>query len=304
MSRSISQIYSEAIYVRNNYLQITELDSGRTQSKMSILNLMTYVMAVLIYSYETVLDVFQVNVAKLILARINGTAPWYVTMAYKFQFDATTGRSDPFGFNPDTFMLEYETIDPSHRIITKASYQDFSNDSIVLKVCKTNDNSSSLDNGMLYMPLSAGELSAFKEYIQSIKFVGSKIYCVSLPGDLVTLRSEGASIYYNDMYDSEEHVLSKIRESLVNYAKSLEYNSFVYYQSFIDAIQAVENVVSIDPGIVIEVRSFNSITEQYDSPEVIAGHYRPLSGYIGFVDTDGNSTINLDNLTLVGTSTL
>lgn len=304
MSRTIKEIYSEAIYVRNNYLQITELDSGRTQSKMSILNLMTYVMAVLIYSYETVLDVFQINVAKLILARINGTAPWYVTMAYKFQFNTATGYGDSFGFNADTFMLEYETVDPSHCIITKAAYQDFSNDSIILKVCKDNSDSASVEHGMVYMPLSTNELTAFKSYIQSIKFVGAKVYCVSLPGDLITLKSNGAAIYYNDAYDTAENILSKIHDSLVKYTKSLEYNSYVYYQSFIDCIQAVENVVSIDSGIVVEVKSYNSVSEQYDSPEAIVGHYRPLSGYIGFVDENGDTTINLTNLTLIGTSTL
>ncbi len=304
MSRTIKEIYSEAIYVRNNYLQITELDSGRTQSKMSILNLMTYVMAVLIYSYETVLDVFQVNVAKLILSRINGTAPWYVTMAYKFQFNTTTGNGDSFGFNPDTFMLEYEIVDPTHCIITKAAYQDFSNDSIILKVCKNNTDGASLGHGMVYMPLAANELTAFKSYIQSIKFVGAKVYCVSLPGDLITLKSNGAAIYYNDEYDTAENILAKIHDSLVAYAKSLEYNSFVYYQSFIDAIQAVENVVSIDAGLVVEVKSYNSINDQYDSPETITGHYRPISGYIGFVDEEGETTINLTNLTLIGTSTL
>lgn len=48
--RSVSQIYSEAIATRNNYLQLTELNSGRTNSKMSIMNLMTYVVAVCIYT--------------------------------------------------------------------------------------------------------------------------------------------------------------------------------------------------------------------------------------------------------------
>ena len=304
MSRTIKEIYSEAIYVRNNYLQITELDSGRTQSKMSILNLMTYVMAVLIYSYEVVLDAFQINIAKLILARINGTPAWYVTMAYKFQFNSATQAGDSFGFNSDTFMLEYETVDTSHQIVTKAAYQDFSNDSIVLKVCKNNSNSAGVNNGMLYMPLSDAELTAFKSYIQSIKFVGAKVYCVSLPGDLITLKSNGAKIYYNDTYATAASILEKIREALVNYAKSLEYNSFVYYQSFIDVIQSVEGVTDIDSGIVIEVKSFNSVSDQYDSPETIIGHYRPLSGYIGFVDENGNPTINLTNLELVGTSTL
>lgn len=304
MSRTISQIYSEAIYTRNNYLQITELDSGRTKHKMSVLNLMTYVMAVLIYSYETILDVFEVNIAKLIAARINGTPAWYVTMAYKFQYNSANNSNDNFGFNENTFMLEYETVDVSHRIVAKSAYQEYTSDSIILKVCKNNSDSAGITNGMVYMPFTDQEMNAFKQYVQSIKFVGAKVYCVSLPGDLITIKSNGAAIYYNDTYATAAGILEKIHESLVNYAKNLEFNSYVYYQSFIDAIQAVPNVVSIDAGMVIEVRSYNSLNGQYDSPENIIGQYRPLSGYIGYVDDEGNPTINLENLTLIGTSQL
>ena len=305
MSRTISQIYSEAVITRNNYLQITELDSGRTKSKMSVINLMTYVMAVLIYSYETILDAFQVNIAKLIAARINGTPAWYVTMAYKFQYNSANNSNDNFGFNENTFMLEYETVDPTHRIVAKAAYQEYTNDSIILKVCKNNADSASIANGMAYMPLSSAEMSSFKGYIQSIKFVGSKIYCVSIPGDLITLKCpNGVAIYYNDTYATQESILEAIHQSLVNYAKTLEYNSFVYYQSFIDAIQAIPNITSIDAGIVIEARSYNSLSGQYDSPETIVGQYRPLSGYIGYVDEEGEPTINLENITLIGNSQL
>lgn len=304
MSRTISQIYSEAICTRNNYLQITELDSGRTKHKMSVLNLMTYVMAVLIYSYETILDVFEVNIAKLIAARINGTPAWYVTMAYKFQYNSANNSNDNFGFNENTFMLEYETVDASHRIVAKSAYQEYTSDSIILKVCKNNSDSVGIANGMVYMPFTDSEMNAFKQYIQSIKFVGAKVYCVSLPGDLIAIKSNGAAIYYNDTYATADGILKKIHESLVNYAKSLEFNSYVYYQSFIDAIQAVPNVVSIDAGMIIEVRSYNSLNGQYDSPENIIGQYRPLSGYIGYIDENGNSTISLDNLTLIGTSQL
>ena len=71
MSKSLSQIYSEAIQTRNNYLQITELNSGLTNSKMSILNLITYVMSVLIHSYHVILDIFEIEIANIISTRIN-----------------------------------------------------------------------------------------------------------------------------------------------------------------------------------------------------------------------------------------
>jgi hypothetical protein len=272
---------------------------------MSILNLMTYVMAVLIHSYETILDVFQVNIAKLIAARINGSPAWYVTMALKFQFNAATGNSDPYGFNEDTLALEYETVNASHRIIKKAAWQEYAiNDAIILKVCKDNADTDQVDNGMSYMKLSNEELSAFKQYIKSTKFVGAKVYCISLPGDIVTIKSNGAKIYYDDNYITEADVLTNIKNALVDYAKSLEYNQFIYYQSFIDVIQSAAHVESIEAGITIEVRSYNSVSGTYETPTKIVGQYRPISGYIGFIDENGDPTINTVNLQLTPLSQL
>lgn len=300
MSRTISQIYSEAVYVRNNYLQITQLNSGRTSSKMSILNLMTYVMAVLIYTYEAVLDAFQVNIAKLILKRINGTAEWYVTMAYKFQYNSLTNLGDPFSVNEDTFALEYETVDQSHRIITKAAWQEYLDDSIVLKVCKKNIDQTQIDNGMLYAPLEIRELNAFKSYIKAIKFIGSKIYCTSIPGDIITVKTAANSpIYYNGLYSNAEGVLESIRAALVAYAASLDYNGAVYYQSIIDVIQRCENVVSIGAGITVQIKSYDPVLEAYGSAQTINGRYVPKSGFVGFIDSSGNSTITFNNIQLV-----
>ena len=85
--RSVSQIYSEIVTTRNNYLQLTELNSGRTNSKLSMMNLITYVTAVCIHTYEAVLDVFQLKIAEILNGRINGTPDWYVMTAKKFQYN-------------------------------------------------------------------------------------------------------------------------------------------------------------------------------------------------------------------------
>lgn len=299
MSRTISQIYSEAIYVRNNYLQITELDSGRTGSKMSILNLLTYVMSVLIYTYETILDVFQVNIAKLIASRINGTAAWYVTMAKKFQYNTATGSGDTFRYDDDTLTLEYDTVDESHRIIKQVAWEDYdSGDGIVLKVCKDNTDALQTENGMLYMPLTIPELNAFKRYIKAIKFIGAKIYCASLPGDIITIKTNGANIYYDALYATQESALESIKTSLLSYVKSLTYNGYIYYQSIIDAIQNSEHIKNISAGITIEVRRWNVVDNCYDVAEEITYQYRPQSGYVGFIDENGETTINTTNLQL------
>lgn len=149
MSKSLSQIYSEAIQTRNNYLQITELNSGLTNSKMSILNLITYVMSVLIHSYHVILDIFEIEIANIISTRINGTAQWYVIMATKFQYNNNTKNCDQLVFDEDTLKIKFNKVDTSHQIIAKAAYVDNdTKDGIILKVCKNNINSDEKNNGV------------------------------------------------------------------------------------------------------------------------------------------------------------
>ena len=53
MSRTLTEIYNEAVETRNKYLELTELTND---SKMSIINAFTWVTAAAIYSFETLLD--------------------------------------------------------------------------------------------------------------------------------------------------------------------------------------------------------------------------------------------------------
>ena len=302
MARNISQIYAEAIHTRNNYLQLTELDSGRTTSKMSVLNCITYTAAVLIHTYEAMLDVFQVNIAKTIANGVNGTAPYYATVAKLFQFDPISRTGDRLVFNPDTYKVEYETINESHRIIAQSSWENYTqDDAIVLKVCKASTDSNDKDNGTLYTQLSDAELTAFKQYIAAIKFCGAKIYCQSIPGDMVKVHtSQSAPIYYDDTLLSHGQALQNIKKSIAEYTKDFEYDSYISYQKIIDAIQNTEGITDVSANVSIGVSLYNNEKGVYNNEIKITGRLRSRSGYLRVFDEDGEST--LDELTLVAES--
>lgn len=302
--RSISQIYSEAVATRNNYLQLTELNTGRSNSKLSIINLLTYVVAVCIHTYETILDVFQVKIAETLSGRINGTPNWYAIMAKKFQYNSVTQSGDPLMFNEDTMKVEYETIDVSKRIIERVAWQtDESNNSLVLKVCKANENSDEVDNGMPYMPLSNNELTAFKMFIKEIKFIGASIYCESCPGDILTIIADADSpIYYDDNYVTSSQAFSLIKQSLIDYVNGLEFNGMIYYQSILDVIRKTEHVSEIGPHIRVMINQYNPVEQRYESAKELTTRMTLKSGYIRLLDEDSAITINEDNITLVPVS--
>ena len=299
MARSISQIYAEAIHTRNNYLQITELNSGRTGSKMSILNLITYVMAALIQTYETTLDLFQADIASVINSRINGTAPYYALVAKLFQFNPEQQVGDRLIFNENTYKIEYETVNEAHRIIAQSSYEDYGNDgAIVLKVCKNSDDANDIDNGTLYTQLTDAELTAFKNYISTIKYCGAKIYCVSNPGDIVLIHtSQTAPIYYDDALVTRTQAIQNIKKAIAEYTSTFEYDTYISYQKIIDTIQNAEGITDISSNVKIGVKKYDSKTGVYGAEKKITGRIRSGSGFIKFLDTDGASTI--DDLALV-----
>ena len=302
--RSVSQIYSEAITIRNNYLQLTELNTGRSNSKLSMLNLLTYVVAVCIHTYEAVLDLFQVRLAEIINGRINGTPDWYAMMAKKFQYNKVTGTGDVLQFNEDTLKVEYITVDTSKRIIEQAAWQsDATGRSITLKVSKANDNSNEVNNGVPYMPLNDNELTAFRLYIQQIKFVGADIYCESTPGDIISIVTDNEHpIFYNDSYVTAAQALLEIQQALIEFSNDIEYNEIFYYQSVLDVIRKIEHISDIGNGIKIFIKQYNTAEGKYDEPIELTGRIRLRSGFIRWIDENSATTINTDNIALAPAS--
>lgn len=295
MSKSLSQIYSEAIQTRNNYLQITELNSGLTNSKMSILNLITYVMSVLIHSYHVILDIFEIEIANIISTRINGTAQWYVIMATKFQYNNNTKNCDQLVFDEDTLKIKFNKVDTSHQIIAKAAYVDNdTKDGIILKVCKNNINSDEKNNGVNYMQLNSDELTAFKYYLSQIKFIGANIQVLSIPGDIITVKN--CVVVYNDRYITEEQAFNNIKNALIKYTTTLDYNAFIYSQKIIDTIMSLDYIENIN-NIDIYINKYNLSLRKYDSAVKLTNIQHAYSGYIKFIDEKGESTIKNDYIT-------
>ena len=293
-------------------MQLTELNSGiiNKRSKVSILNMMTYVMSVLIHTYETILDVFEINIARLLAQRINGTPEYYAMVAKKYQFDPSTHKPDKLVFDEETLKIGYENVDKSHQIITQSAWEynvvqttvdeneivDIVS-GIVLKVCK--ESSSSEDEAAIYEPLSPAEMTGFRNFINQIKFLGAKIFCISTYGDILTV---SATIKYNKDYVTEEQVFDDVKVKLIEYAKNLGYNGYIYYQAIVDALQSSEFVLDVEAGTTITLTPFSPEDDEYGEAVSVTSRQTAYSGYVTYIDADGESTINTTNLTLVGIS--
>ena len=252
MSRTLTQIYTEAVDTRNKYLELTELTND---SKMSIINAFTWVVAAAIYSFETLMDVFVVDIATTFNSRINGTSDYYANSMLKWQY----GDSLIVDENGTSFYYAQEDV--TKRIITHVSYQEvhseeYKDDVLILKVATGDGNKMS--------KLTDNQLIAARSYLNQIKFAGVKCNVVSRNGDVLVPR---VTIYY-DGGVSKEELYDAIDKSLTDFLTSMKFDSLIYAQKVIDVLQKTPHVtdVYIDPKASVQQGIFIA---QYDDDNLL-----------------------------------
>lgn len=229
MARSINEIYKEIVAEKDKRLELSEYKSD---SKVSVINGIAWFVSAAIYSFETIMDTFIVDINDIIKDRINGTPSYYVNAALKYQHgDKLKIKDDGLGFG-------YEKTDETKRIITQASYQESSNPQsldtkLILKVATGT-------NGKL-SPLTEDQLTQVTAYINKIKFAGTYIEVVSRKGDIIIPR---LTVFYDGSV-MEEAMRSALDDALNKFIMETKFNSAIYVSSIVSCLMAVEHVTDV-----------------------------------------------------------
>ena len=229
MSRTIKDIYTEAIAERNKRMELTEFNSD---SKLSIMNGLTWVVAAIIHSFETLLDVFAVDISNTINNRINGTPVYYTNALLQYQ------KGNTLSVREDGLAFGYSNIDETKRMITQVSYTESVDDhnldsKLILKVAVG-------EKGHL-APLPVSELVPVNAYINKMKFAGTRIEVISREGDILIPR---ISVFF-DGGIPESEIYDKIEEKLDEYIMQMPFDSSIYVSSVIEAVRSVEHVTDV-----------------------------------------------------------
>ena len=269
MSRTIKEIYNEAVAERNRRLELTEFASD---SKMSVMNGILWVVAAVIYSFESLLDVFAVDISEAINGRINGTPAYYANALLQYQQgDELTVREDGLAFG-------YANIDETKRIVTQVSYMESTDDQnldskLILKVATGAKGSLSA--------IPPKELAPINAYINKLKFAGTRVEVISTKGDVLiphlTVFHDGA-VPESEVYDS-------IEEQLNAYMMDIDFDAAVYVSRLTDAIRRAKHVtdVHIDGHAVPEQGVFiasHDTDGHIQPPQRIARMAYTASGYL------------------------
>lgn len=229
MSRSIKDIYDEAVKERNKRLELTEFSND---SKLSIMNGITWAFAAVVYSFETLLDVFTLDISTAINSRVNGTPLFYVNALLQYQ------KGDELTIREDGLACGYNEIDETKRIISQVSYSESSSDvnldnKLILKVAQG-------EKGHL-SPVLSDDLVLIISYLNKIKFAGTRIEVTSSEGDILIPK---LSVYYDGAV-REVEIYDLIEEKLNDYMMNIDFDSSIYVSKIIEAIKKAEHVTDV-----------------------------------------------------------
>lgn len=279
MSRTINEIYSEAITERNKRMELTEFDSN---SKLSVMNGLTWVVAAIIHSFESLLDVFAVDISDAINSRVNGTPVFYANALLQYQKgDLLTVRDDGLAFG-------YSNIDESKRTITQVSYSESVDDhnldsKLILKIATG-------DKGNL-TAITKEELIPINTYINKIKFAGTRIEVISYEGDVLVPR---LTVFYDGSIPESE-IYENIEVKLKQYIMNTPFDSSIYVSRIVEAIRSAEHItdVYIDENAIPEqgifVAPYNS-DGHIDNLQKIYRMIKTSSGFLKESSREGQES--------------
>lgn len=229
MSRTINDIYKAAVEERNKRMELKEFNSD---SKVSILNGITWTFAAVIQSFEMLLDVFAIDISTVINNRVNGTPKYYANALLQYQ------KGDTLVVREDGLAFGYATVDETKRIITQVSYiestQDENLDSMLILKVATGE------QGKL-AKIPEEEMQMINTYINQIKFAGTRISVISREGDVLVPK---VTVYYDGAV-TEAEIYDNIEAKLNEYIMNMEFDSSVYTSKILEVIKSAEHVTDV-----------------------------------------------------------
>jgi hypothetical protein len=229
MSRTIKDIYNEAIRERSKRLELSEFSND---SKLSILNGIAWITASVIFTFEVILDVFVIDISNTLNSRINGTPRYYANALLNYQ------KGDRLIVREDGLAFGYAGDDPSKKIITQVSYSESSSDrnldnKLLLKVATG-------QKGKL-SEISAEDLVMITAYINQIKFAGTRIEVISRKGDVLI---PNVSVYHDGAV-MESKLYDAIEERLNEYVMNIDFDAGIYVSKVLETIKSVDHVTDV-----------------------------------------------------------
>lgn len=221
MARTVAQIKQSMIDAKNADAALSGLTSTSQTAKW---NLYYFIVASCIAIFEQLQDLFKIDLENIASTAAPSTPQWTRNKVLKFQ----TG--DVAELNTTTFVIEYPVINTANQILTRCAVVTAPNRTVLIKVAKSDPPE----------PVTVGELAELQSYVETFNPAGIAFTLINEDSDKMEV---AATIYYNGQYSAV--VQSNVEVALNNYMANLPFNGRITTQSVVDAIQAVDGVISV-----------------------------------------------------------
>lgn len=220
MARTIEQIKSDIT---------AELQTSFSLSTSAAAEwrLWVHCVAYCIHLFELTLDAFKSAMDTDAEKEVAGTLTWYNDKCYEFQmghelvFDTTTG------------LLGYAQYDEAARVIKIASVNVAEDNTIFFRVATTDEEGK-------VVPLTSNQFLNFKNYIDAIKFAGTKSQIISTDADEVRY---DLVVYYNPA-NPVGTVRDSVLASLEEFKVSQKFGGVIYRHKMLEAVTSVGGVIT------------------------------------------------------------
>lgn len=255
MARSITAIYSEIVAAKEAKPELDLLDSG---SVTSIWRLWAWVTATVIFTLETLFDLFRAEVEGIILTQKPGSLQWYRAMCLGFR--------NGVGLVVENGRIGYPAGDTTPTLLAHCSVREAA-DGIVIKVAKRGP------NGL--EPLSQDELNSFWAYIAAIKYAGTHIRIINIQANMLKI---AATVYYDPL------IIKATGEAIADATRPVDGSIESYlsdllpFDGRLKRTTLAELMMSVSGVLDLNITSVQHKYEGYDYHEIEVSHI-PESGY-------------------------
>jgi hypothetical protein len=225
MARTITQIQAAIAAKRATSPELVALNSP---SSVAIFRLLEYVMAVAIWTLETLFDRFRKEVDDVIASAPGGTAEWYADKALLFQEGDTLAVVNN--------VVAYPAGTTGAKVVTRASAKDNKRGKLLIKVAKDGPTSGTL------AALSSAQLTQVRGYFDRIGYAGTQLEIVSRESDFLQLTG---TVYYDPLLNVPD-VQAAVRTAIRAYLANLDFAGQVVVSKLVDAIQGVVGVEDVE----------------------------------------------------------
>lgn len=277
MARTVAQIKQQMLDAKNADPTLSTLTSTSQTAKW---NLYYFIVASCIAIFEQLQDIFKVELETIASTAAPSTPQWTRNKVLKFQ----TG--DVAELNTTTYVIEYPTITPANQILTRCAVITAPNRTVLIKVAKSEPPA----------PISGGELAELQSYVETFNPAGIAFTLVNEDSDKMEV---AATIYYNGQYSSV--VATNVEAALNSYMANLPFNGVISTQAVVDAMQAVEGVISVSLTRILVRRdtvAYGAGVTLYNlSTGVDSVQYQTIAGYV--TEETTASHLFVDTLTYI-----